>query len=330
MKEALTSFLALLLGIVCAYLALVLHICSQLQKAALQLLWSWTPGWIQTTYTILAYVWYNTGKEGPTDAPPGAASFEFGFGKFVVTIVRRAKPSPSPSGTVVPTEGALDPVPARDTYGNDKSRDQHKSGVPDTHSAGNDGSQEATKVASEVKAQKDADNAHAVPIEVPDTRTSAVPQEVPDTMTNAAPGACTEIAQGSSGSPMRVPGRGLRATSGKLVLGLFQFMEGAQQRKPAFGFTTPAVDMVSPFWDVAERQQLGDVEPCSLSQSDRPSVSKLRNRVQSKAALAAAMQVDFPCSHKHSSKMCRHKRKFTKMHNLAHQATRRAGMSCGR
>ncbi|KAL0041716.1 hypothetical protein WJX79_002090 [Trebouxia sp. C0005] len=220
MKEALTSFLALLLGIVCAYLALVLHICSQLQKAALQLLWSWTPGWIQTTYTILAYVWYNTGKEGPTDAPPGAASFEFGFGKFVVTIVRRAKPSPSPSGTVVPTEGALDPVPARDTYGNDKSRDQHKSGVPDTHSAGNDGSQEATK----------------------------------------------------------------------LVLGLFQFMEGAQQRKPAFGFTTPAVDMVSPFWDVAERQQLGDVEPCSLSQSDRPSVSKLRNRVQSKAALAAAMQ----------------------------------------
>lgn len=73
------------------------------------------------------------------------------------------------------------------------------------------------QVASEVKAQKDADNAHAVPIEVPDTRTSAVPQEVPDTMTNAAPGACTEIAQGSSGSPMRVPGRGLRATSGKVT-----------------------------------------------------------------------------------------------------------------
>jgi len=45
----------------------------------------------------------------------------------------------------------------------------------------------------------------------------------------------------------------------QLVVGLFQFMEasspygaGAQQREPAFGFSTPAHEMVSPFWDVAE------------------------------------------------------------------------------
>jgi len=60
----------------------------------------------------------------------------------------------------------------------------------------------------------------------------------------------------------------------QLVVGLFQFMEGAQQREPAFGLSTPANDMVSPFWDVAECRELGDVEPCSLSHSDRLSVSK--------------------------------------------------------
>ncbi len=102
-KRALTSSLALLWGAPSACLAPLRHVCSQLKEAALQLLWSWTPGWIQTTCTILAYVWHSTGKEGPADAPPGTASF--GFGEFVVTIVRRAKscPSsipPSPSGTV--------------------------------------------------------------------------------------------------------------------------------------------------------------------------------------------------------------------------------------
>ena len=79
----------------------------------------------------------------------------------------------------------------------------------------------AVQVASEGKAQKDVvkedgDNAHAAPTEVPDTRTSTVPQEVPDTMTNAAPGSCTGNVQGNSGAPMRVPGSGLRATSGKV------------------------------------------------------------------------------------------------------------------
>jgi len=79
----------------------------------------------------------------------------------------------------------------------------------------------AVQAASEVKAQKDVDkedgnNPNAAPIEVPDTRTSAVPEEVPDTVTNAAPGSCTGIVQGNSGAPMRVPGSGLRATSGKV------------------------------------------------------------------------------------------------------------------
>ncbi len=60
----------------------------------------------------------------------------------------------------------------------------------------------------------------------------------------------------------------------QLVVGLFQFMEGAQQREPAFGFSTPANDMVSPFWDVAEYRELGNVESCSLSPVDRLSVSK--------------------------------------------------------
>ncbi len=72
----------------------------------------------------------------------------------------------------------------------------------------------ALQVASEVQAQKDAhnedgDNAH-------DTRTSAVPDEVPNTKTKAAPGSCTGIFKGNSGAPMRVPGSGLRATSGKV------------------------------------------------------------------------------------------------------------------
>ncbi|KAL0047451.1 hypothetical protein WJX82_003740 [Trebouxia sp. C0006] len=95
-----------------------------------------------------------------------------------------------------------------------------------TQSAGSDGCQEATKVASEVE---DAGNKEA------DTRTSAVPQEVPDTMTNAAPGSCTGIVQSNSGAPMRVPGSGLHATSGNLVVGLFHSLEGAQQRQPLFG-----------------------------------------------------------------------------------------------
>ncbi len=78
----------------------------------------------------------------------------------------------------------------------------------------------AVQVASEGKAKKhvdteDGDNAHAAPTEVPDTRTSVVPEEVPDTMTNAAPGSCAGIVQGNSGAPMRVPGSGLRAASGK-------------------------------------------------------------------------------------------------------------------
>ena len=60
----------------------------------------------------------------------------------------------------------------------------------------------------------------------------------------------------------------------QLVVGLFQFMEGAQQREPACGFSTPAVEIVPPFWDIAECWELGNVESCSLSHSDRPSVSK--------------------------------------------------------
>ncbi len=57
---------------------------------------------------------------------------------------------PSPRGAVVAPEVALDmhPAPARDTHFDDSSSDQHKSGVPDTESAGGDGSQEATEVIS--------------------------------------------------------------------------------------------------------------------------------------------------------------------------------------
>ncbi|DBA83841.1 TPA: hypothetical protein ACH3X1_006356 [Trebouxia sp. C0004] len=305
------------------------------------------------TYTILAFLWHNTGKEGPAAAPPGTASF--GFGEFVVTVVRRAKTypsgvSPSPRGTVVAPEGALDvhPAPARDMHCDDSSSDQHKTSAPDTEPAGSDASQEATVfschpqlalvVASKIEAQKgadneDVDNAHADPAEVPDTRTSAVPDEVTDAMTNAAPGSCTGIVQGNNGAPMRVPGSGLQATSGKVGFAggwAVSVMEGAQQRKPVFGFSTPANEMLSTFWNLPECQELGDMEPCSLSHSNRLSVSKLRTSVQSKAALAAAMQVDFTCSRKHSSKVCRYNQKIAKLYNLAQQASRRAGVSSGR
>ena len=50
-------------------------------------------------------------------------------------------------GAVLAPEVALDmhPAPARDTHFDDSSSGQHKSGVPDTESAGGDGSQEATE-----------------------------------------------------------------------------------------------------------------------------------------------------------------------------------------
>ena len=147
-KRAMTSSLAILLGAPSACPALPCHIYSQLQKAALQILWSWTPGWIQATCAILAYLWRNAGKEGPADAPSRTESF--GFGKYDVTIVRTAKPCncplgipSSPSGTMVAPEipeGALHP--AQDTHGDDSKFDQHKTRLPDAQSAGS----EATKV----------------------------------------------------------------------------------------------------------------------------------------------------------------------------------------
>ena len=60
----------------------------------------------------------------------------------------------------------------------------------------------------------------------------------------------------------------------QLVVGLFQYLEGAQQRQPLFGFTTPATEMVAPFWDVAECRELGNVEPGSLTPSTRLPVSR--------------------------------------------------------
>ena len=51
----------------------------------------------------------------------------------------------------------------------------------------------------------------------------------------------------------------------QLVVGLFQYLEGAQQREPVFGFSIPPTEMVSPFWGVAERRELGSVEPSSLT-----------------------------------------------------------------
>ena len=138
-RVAVSRCTALLLDGSCACLALLCHIRSQLQKAALHLLWSWTPGWIQTTCTIFAFLWQNTGKEGPAAAPPETACF--GFGVYIVVIVRRVRTCPAglpPS----PSEGALDPVFAPNTHGNDSSRNQHQSSVPDNNTAGS----EATKV----------------------------------------------------------------------------------------------------------------------------------------------------------------------------------------
>ena len=114
-KIVLSCCTALLLDSSCACLALLCRICSQLQKAALHLLWSWTPSWIQTVCAILAFLRHNTGKQSPADAPPETASF--GFGKYVVIIARRAKPCPSglppsSSSTVVEPEAALDVRPA--------------------------------------------------------------------------------------------------------------------------------------------------------------------------------------------------------------------------
>ena len=147
-KRAVTRSLALILGAPSACMAQLCHTYSQLKKAALQMLWSWTPGWIQATCAILAYLWHNTGKEGPTDAPSRTESF--GFGKYDVTIVRRAEPCncplgipPSPGGTMVAPEipeGALHP--AQDTHDDDSNFDQHKTRLPDAQSAGS----EATKV----------------------------------------------------------------------------------------------------------------------------------------------------------------------------------------
>ena len=66
------------------------------------------------------------------------------------------------------------------------------------------------QVASEVEAQKDADNEDG--INAHDARTSVVPEEVPEEV----PGSCAGSVQGNSGAPMRVPGSGLRATAGKV------------------------------------------------------------------------------------------------------------------
>ena len=60
----------------------------------------------------------------------------------------------------------------------------------------------------------------------------------------------------------------------QLVVGLFQYLEGAQQREPAFDLSTPATEMVTPFVDVAECRELGNVEPASLTPSTRLPVSR--------------------------------------------------------
>ena len=141
-RIAVSRCTALLLDSFCACLALVCHICRQLQKAALHL-WSWTPGWIQMTCAIIAYVWHNTGKQEPATSPPGTASFT--IGEFIVTIlVRRAKhrtsrAPPSSSGTVVSpgVSSGINPVPAQHMHCDDSSSDVHKS---------SDGPRKATKV----------------------------------------------------------------------------------------------------------------------------------------------------------------------------------------
>ncbi len=131
-RIALSRCTALLLDGSCACLALLCHICSQLQKAALHLLWSWAPGWIQTTFTILTFLWHNTGKKGSAAAPPETASF--GFGDYIVVIVRRVR--------TCPTEV---PPPPSGTPGGATS-DEDKSGMPDTQHAGGGGNQDATQV----------------------------------------------------------------------------------------------------------------------------------------------------------------------------------------
>ncbi len=93
-RTALSRSTALLLDGSCACLALGCHIRSQLRKAALQLLWSFLPGWIQTMCAIIAYVWHNSGQQDPATLPPGTASFP--IGNYIVTIlVRRATYRPS-------------------------------------------------------------------------------------------------------------------------------------------------------------------------------------------------------------------------------------------
>ncbi len=124
-RIALSRCTALLLDGSCYCLALLCQIRGQLQKAALHLLWSWTPGWIQTTFTIFAFLWQNTGKKGPAAAPPETASF--GFSDFIVVIVRRARTCPSevpPSSSGTPGEAMSD---------------EDKSGMPDPQYAGSDG-----------------------------------------------------------------------------------------------------------------------------------------------------------------------------------------------
>jgi len=131
-RIAVSHSTALLLDGSYACLALLCHICSQLQKAALHLLWSWAPGWIQTTFTILTFLWHNTGKKGSAAAPPETASF--GFGDYIVVIVRRVR--------TCPTEV---PPPPSGTPGGATS-DEDKSGMPDTQHAGGGGNQDATQV----------------------------------------------------------------------------------------------------------------------------------------------------------------------------------------
>ncbi len=147
-RTALKCCWTLLQGASPACLALLCHVCSQLQEAALQMLWSCTPGWIHTTCAIIVFLWHNTGKRDPAAAPPGTASFP--FGDFIVTVVRRARTcssgiSPSSSGTVGASGEAtgMHPAPARDMSGQDKS------GMREPQYAGSDGCQdpaEATKV----------------------------------------------------------------------------------------------------------------------------------------------------------------------------------------
>ena len=141
-RIAVSPCTALLLDGSCACLALLCHICSQLQKAALHLLWSWAPGWIQTTFTIFAFLWQNTGKKGSAAAPPETASF--GFGDYIVVIVRRARTCPTevapPSSSTVVSPGVSPGVSSSINPVQDMS-DQDN-----TQSAGSDGCQEATKV----------------------------------------------------------------------------------------------------------------------------------------------------------------------------------------